>query len=166
MTDKDSTQLAPKVSPHYQCLIHPLVHDPHSFSYLDCLDILDNAVNLLGLFRHLDLDENGDHGGLSTGATGSLFRLAKTLEDTLEYVGHNLEDAWWQREADSLKALQQSALFKALQNSTSNDRAELLGNIAALLNVASTDVEVFIGMIEQQNSAGEVKEPTGIYLVQ
>ena len=117
MIDKDSTQATPQMSPHFKCLSHPLVHDLHSYSYLECMDVLENTANLLDLFRHLDLDENGEHGGLSTGATCALFWLVKVMEDTLEYVSHNLEDAWWQRETESLKELQQSAIIKALKKS-------------------------------------------------
>ena len=168
MSDRDSTQATPQVSPHYKNLSHPLVHTPSAYSYFDCLDVLDNAANLLDLFRHLDVEENGEHGGLSSGATCALFWLASMLEDTLEYVGHNLEDAWRQREElDSMKGLQHSVFLKALQQSTGDERTEICSKIASLLNVTSTDVEAFLGMVEQQdNNANEVKEPAGVYLVQ
>ncbi|ARN75009.1 hypothetical protein [Oceanicoccus sagamiensis] len=168
MIDKDSTQATSQVSPHYKKLSHPLVHTPSSYSYFDCLDVLDNAANLLDLFRHLDLEENGEHGGLSSGATCALFNLAKMLEDTLEYVGHNLDNAWRQKEGQgSIKELQHSVFLKALQQSTGDKRTEVCSKIASLLNVASTDVEVFLGMVEQKdNGANEIKEPAGVYLVQ
>ena len=168
MSDRDSTQATPQVSPHYKNLSHPLVHTPSAYSYFDCLDVLDNAANLLDLFRHLDLEESGEHGGLSSGATCALFNLAQMLEDTLEYVGHNLNDAWRQREGQgSIKELQHSVFLKALQQSTGDKRTELCSKIASLLNVASTDVEAFLGIVEQQdNGANEVKEPAGVYLVQ
>ena len=168
MSDRDSTQVTPQVSPHYKNLSHPLVHTPSAYSFCNCLDVLDNAVNLLDLFRHLDLEENGEHGGLSSGATCALFNLAKMLEDTLEYVGHNLDDAWWQREGQgSIQELQDSVFLKALQQSSGDKRTEVCRKIASLLNVTSTDVEVFLGMVEQQEKgANEVKEPAGIYLVQ
>ena len=168
MSDRDSTQTTPQVSPHYKNLTHPLVHTPSAYSFCDCLDVLDNAANLLDLFRHLDLEENGEHGGLSSGATCALFNLAKMLEDTLEYVGHNLDDAWWQREKQGfIKELQHSVFLKALQQSTGDQRTELCGKMASLLNVASADVEEFLNLAQKQGgNAGEVKEPTGVYLVQ
>ena len=154
MTNRDSTQQAPPMSPHYRCLSHPLVHDPHSYNYLDCLDILENAKNLLDLFQHLDLSKSGEHGGLSPEATTALFCLAKMLEDTLSYVGLNLENAWWKRDANKdgkriQERMQNSVLIKALQGSKKDGKSPIYSQIASCLNITSADVEAFFTILEE-----------------
>ena len=168
MTNRDSTQTTPPLSPHDKYLSHPLVPAHHTQSFLDCLDMLDNAANLLDLFRHLDLDKNGEHGGLSSGATCALSCLVTMLEDTLNYIGHNLENAWRQKQGPkAFKGLRHSVVIKALQQSTAKERTEVCSHIASLLNVASADIEAFLAMLEQPaDSTSEVKEPAGVYLVQ
>ena len=153
MTAPDSTQPAPQMSPHYRCLSHPLVHDPSAYSYLDCMDILENAKNLLDLFQHLDLSKNGEHGGLSPEATTALFCLARMLEDTLSYVGLNLENAWWQRGAIEdgkriQERMQKSVLVKALQASKKDGQSPIYSLIATCLNITITDVEAFFAILE------------------
>ena len=163
MTNRDSTQQAPPMSPHCRCLSHPLVHDPHSYNYLDCLDILENAKNLLDLFQHLDLSKNGEHGGLSPEATTALFCLARMLEDTLSYVGLNLENAWWKRDANEdgkriQERMQKSVLIKALQASKKDGQSQGYSDIASCLNISSADVEAFITILEgrQDSSTGAI----------
>ena len=105
------------------------MHTPIAHSYFYCLDILDNAANLLDLFCHLDLEENGEHGGI--------------------------------------KALQHSVFLATLQQSTGNQQIQVCNNIASLLNINPADIKTFLGMFEpQDNSANNVKERTGVYLVQ
>ena len=153
MTNRDSTQQAPPMSPHYRCLSHPLVHDPHSYNYLDCLDILENAKNLLDLFQHLDLSKSGEHGGLSPEATTALLCLARMLEDTLSYVGLNLENAWWKRDANEdgkriQERMQKSVLIKALQTSKKDGQSPIYSHLASCLNITSADVEAFVTILE------------------
>ena len=155
MTNRDSTQSEPQVSPHCKNLRHPLVHDPCAYSYLDCMDILENVTNLLDLFQHVDMEEEGDHGGLSGKAACALFGLAAMLEDTLSYVTLNLENAWWQRDAieDGKRIeerMQKSVLVKALQALKNNGQPQIYSHIASCLNITSADVKAFVTLLEER----------------
>ena len=169
MTNRDSTQSEPQVSPHYKNLKHPLVHDPCAYSYLDCMDTLENVTNLLDLFQHLDMEEEGDHGGLSGKAACALFGLATMLEDTLSYVILNLENAWWQRDANEdgkriEERMQKSVLIKALQASKKDGQSQEYSHIASCLNITSADVEAFVTILaERQDSSTDAKNNEQVF---
>ena len=151
MIERKCNLIAPKAPPHYELLSHPLVHHPDSPSYLSCLDILHNAAYLLDLLRHLDLDENSNHGGLSADASEAFFWLTKMLEDTLAYVCHHLREAWEERETHPLGGnLWQSAFFEVLQQTASGDTSPIYSIIASCLNISRADVEAFVGMMNGQ----------------
>jgi len=160
MIEHDSTQSVPLMPPHYKLLSHPLVHDPSSHSYIDCQDILENAVCLLGLFHNLEFEEDGNRGALSADAAGAFYCLIVMLEDTLRYVSENLDDAWRKREDPCLeRKLQQSVFFKALKKPTESDKAHIYSIIASCLGIGSTDIETFIGMAEElKDTAPDAKK--------
>ena len=152
---------ATEFPPHYELLSHPLVHDPSSQSYSDCLDILENAVSLLGLFHNLEFDENSNRGALSPSAAGAFYCLITMLEDTLRYVGENLDDAWRKREAHHVeKKLQQSAFFKALRESVKRDKPHIYSTMASCLGIDRTDIEAFVAMLEEQTDNGACAQET------
>lgn len=160
MIEHDSTQSVPLMPPHYKLLSHPLVHDPSSHSYIDCQDILENAVCLLGLFHNLEFEEDGNRGALSADAAGAFYCLIVMLKDTLRYVAENLDDAWQKREASHIdKKLQQSVFFKSLQEPSGNDKALIYSIMASCLGVSSADIEAFVVMIEElKDTAPDAKK--------
>jgi len=152
MIDRDSTQSAPLAPPHYELLSHPLIHDPHSPSYLSCLDILHNAEYLVDLFKHLNLDETSDRGGISTNAADAFFWQAKMLGDTLRYVSLNLKEAWAEERKNYSvdKKLRQSVFLKAMQKLAEKDKPYIYNIMASCLSIDCADVEMFIAMAEEQ----------------
>ena len=150
MIKPDSIQSTPMVPPHYELLSHPLVHDPSSCSYSDCQDILENAICLLELFHNIEFEEDSNCGALSANAIGAFYCLVKMLEDTLRYVGENLDDAWRKRETSLVeKKLQQSVFFKAMQKPAVSNEAHIYSTMALLLGINRTDIEVFTAILEK-----------------
>ena len=48
-----------------------------------------------------------------------------------------------------------------------NQQTQVCNNIASLLKITPADIKTFLGMLEpQDNSTNNVKERTGVYLVQ
>ncbi|MDG1772194.1 MAG: hypothetical protein P8H32_02025 [Oceanicoccus sp.] len=163
MTDQDSTQSAPLVSPHYALLSHPLVHTPSSHSYSDCLDVLENAINLLALFHNLEFEENSNRGALSPNAAGAFYCLIIMLQDTLRYVCENLDDAWRDRESCRVdRTLQKTVFFKALQEPTMQERTGIYNTMAACMGVNPVDIETFVGLIEKLGDSTPDTRPQSV----
>ena len=147
MNKDNSSQSTPSLPAHYEFLSHPLIREPESPSHVGCLDILHNSTYLLDLIGAIDVDGQGEAGGLSTEGANAFFWLTHTLRNTLRYVSLTLRDIESEK-ATRDDALRNCAFVQALHDSDDIYKQSLFNGLAACLGVNRGDIEQFIGLVE------------------
>lgn len=124
-----------------------MVHEPGFPSHVGCLDILHNSTYLLDLIGAIDVDGQGEAGGLSTEGANAFFWLTHTLRNTLRYVSLTLRNIEAEQ-ATRNGALHSCAFVQAFHDSDDVYKQPLFNGLAACLKVSRGDIEQFVGLIE------------------